>query len=565
MRTRTLVTSQWRIFLALSALAITISTLKADVVRSTDSTHWGLDSLDGIRDGSFHQTLTGAGVNIYVIDTGVRSTHADFKDALGNSRVTYVGDFCNSTALGGAPRTTSLETPYDDGYDGHGTHNASYAAGNLSGAAKDAKIFSLRAQGHDGPVLDPDCGEDANQAAMTWAVKWVTQHGIKPAVVNISFCGFGTGSLSQAIDASTAAGFVYTLSGCTGGDVIGHWGASVVNEALVVGGIRSDNTRLAPNDYDSALALYAPSAGMTGAGRGVAPEGSGGDNDYSIPENCCGNGPGDSFAAPMAAGVAALYLQAHPTASPAEVRMAVISAAAAGVVVNPGNSFNFLLQSTEAPDTNWRVGAIADFNGDGKADVIWQHQRTGLLDVWMMNGITRSVDVTPSPQFFASSPWQIVGSGDFNHDGHTDLVWWNPNDGHLVVWYMNGAAFISAADMSPANVADTNWVPVAVGDFDGDGQPDLVWWNKTSGAVGVWYMNGVTQSGSVNTVPYSVPDTQWHLIGAADFNGDGHPDLFWEHVGTGALAIWYMNNVTQTGGANPPGVADHELARGRAR
>jgi subtilisin family serine protease len=257
-----------------------------------------------------------------------------------------VGDFCNSTATGGAPRTTSPET-YDDGFDGHGTHNASYAAGKVSGVAKDARVFSLRAQNIVRDGSNPDCGDRTADRALKWAVRWVTGHGRKPAVVNISFGG-GDATVQQAILDSIAHGFVYVLSGNTGGDTQMTWGMSVPDKAIVVGGLHRDfTTPLAPQpvNYGPNVALFAPAEGLRGAGRGVEPEGMGGDDDYSIPTVCCGRRAGDSFAAPLVAGVAATYLEVHPHAQPDEVKRAIIAAATPNMVSNPGTAPNLLLYS----------------------------------------------------------------------------------------------------------------------------------------------------------------------------------------------------------------------------
>ncbi len=80
--------------------------------------------------------------------------------------------------------------------------------------------------------------------------------------------------------------------------------------------------------------------------------------------------------------------------------------------------------------------ATADFNGDGKSDVVWRQSSTGAVVVWLMNGSeieTNSLVATPGLE------WQIATVGDFNGDGKSDVVWRQSSTGAVVVWLMNGS------------------------------------------------------------------------------------------------------------------------------
>jgi hypothetical protein len=131
----------------------------------------------------------------------------------------------------------------------------------------------------------------------------------------------------------------------------------------------------------------------------------------------------------------------------------------------------------------------------------------------------------------------IVAAADFNGDGTPDLVWQNPSTGAANIWLMggaNGTTIVSSVVVSSGNA----WRIVAAADFDGDGHPDLLWQDPVHGTAQIWYMNGTTYQAAAN-VPNSTGST-WRVKAAADFNRDGHADLVWQDPAAGGAQIWYM-------------------------
>jgi FG-GAP-like repeat/FG-GAP repeat len=200
------------------------------------------------------------------------------------------------------------------------------------------------------------------------------------------------------------------------------------------------------------------------------------------------------------------------------------------------------------PDPAWQVVGIGDFNGDGRADLVWRNTTTGENRVWYTGGsgvhvgFVGSAMITP----VTDQAWQIVGIGDFNGDGQPDLVWRNTATGDNAVWYMNGSSLVGSAMMLP--LTDLNWKIVGIGDFNGDGKPDLVWRNTTTGQNGVWYMDGSIVVGGAY-MP-SQTDLNWQIVGIGDFNGDGKPDLFWWDNYQQRHVVWYMNGSSLVGSEN---------------
>jgi hypothetical protein len=185
--------------------------------------------------------------------------------------------------------------------------------------------------------------------------------------------------------------------------------------------------------------------------------------------------------------------------------------------------------------TSWSIAGSSDFNGDGKPDILWQNTSTGQRLIWLMNGTTfqstASLGVVPTS-------WSIAGSSDFNGDGKADILWQNSSTGQRLIWLMNGTTFQSTVNLG---VVPTSWSIAGSSDFNGDGKADILWQNSSTGQRLIWLMNGTTFQSTVNlgTVP-----TSWSIAGSGDFNGDGKADILWQNSSTGQRLIWLMNGTT---------------------
>jgi hypothetical protein len=182
----------------------------------------------------------------------------------------------------------------------------------------------------------------------------------------------------------------------------------------------------------------------------------------------------------------------------------------------------------------------ADFTGDGKPDIVWQHPDTGAVLLWEMNG---PVYVSSILLNAGGTSWKIVGVGDFTGDGKPDLLWQHPATGAVLLWQMNGTAFVGGSFVTSGG---TLWKVVAVADFTGDGKPDIVWQHPNTGAVLLWEMNGPTY---VSSTLLNAGGTAWTIVGAGDMTGDGKADLIWQLPSTGAVLLWQMNGTVLGSGA----------------
>jgi hypothetical protein len=110
-------------------------------------------------------------------------------------------------------------------------------------------------------------------------------------------------------------------------------------------------------------------------------------------------------------------------------------------------------------------------------------------------------------------PMQLVGNGDFNADGNRDLVFQNPANGTVVVCFTNGLETTSSQPIDPTPLVDVGWKVSGVGDFDRDGKPDLIWQHESNGSVGVWFMDGLRARSGSEVVAPGAMDSAWRIVG----------------------------------------------------
>lgn len=205
---------------------------------------------------------------------------------------------------------------------------------------------------------------------------------------------------------------------------------------------------------------------------------------------------------------------------------------------------------TAPADLNWRVAGTGDFNGDGLADIFWRHATTGSTSLWFMDGLTKLSTATPPG--IADVNWQVAGVADFNGDGKADILFRHGASGRNVLWLMDSATRLSSTEL--AATGDANWRIVGTDDFDGDGKADILWRNIVTGGNAMWQMDGATRTAS--TALPAVADVNWRVGGVGDFNGDGKADILFRHSGNGGTSLWIMNGATRTSALAPPGIAD---------
>lgn len=197
-------------------------------------------------------------------------------------------------------------------------------------------------------------------------------------------------------------------------------------------------------------------------------------------------------------------------------------------------------------DTNWILSGAGDLNGDGHVDLVWRHS-DGRVAAWLMNRVQmRSAELLSVP-VVADPEWRVRSVFDMNGDGRADILWQHQTRGVVGIWYMNGLRVMEARQVSGPVVADAGWVLVGASPqvthyHPLARDPVLIWHHQGTGDIAVWFMWGSTAIAAENLG--RLADTNWKLRGLPDLNFNGYADFLWQHQVDGRVVLWLDGNAT---------------------
>ena len=154
--------------------------------------------------------------------------------------------------------------------------------------------------------------------------------------------------------------------------------------------------------------------------------------------------------------------------------------------------------------------------------------------------VFQSVTAPQRPYDPGPDSWQVIGTADFDKDDLPDLVWRRRDQaGGVVIWLLDGAGAVKRALGIPEPAS--GWKVIGIADFDGDGHPDLAWRRQDdTGEVRIWFLDA--SGGVKKDIGLPLPASSWKVVGIADFDGDGHADLAWRRQDdTGEVRIWLLD------------------------
>ncbi len=270
----------------------------AHISGTQDNAPWGVDRIDQHAlplNTHFTSSQTGAGVRVYILDTGVRLSHSDFD--------------------GRAVTGLDVVTPGGNAGDchGHGTHVAGTAGGGVYGVAKSATIVSVRVF---------DCTGSGPWTNVITGIDWVIQQKLAsptvPMVINLSLTGDASQAFDDAIQRATETGIIVVAGAGNDGDDACNHSPGRSRHAIVVAASDKDDVVASYSNVGRCVDLFAPGTAIV--------------SDYNNSDRGTATASGTSMAAPHVAGAAALYLGRYPAASTSEVKQALIANATTGVL-----------------------------------------------------------------------------------------------------------------------------------------------------------------------------------------------------------------------------------------
>ncbi len=179
--------------------------------------------------------------------------------------------------------------------------------------------------------------------------------------------------------------------------------------------------------------------------------------------------------------------------------------------------------------TSWHIKGSGDYNADGHDDILWENLADGSRAIWLMDGNGGVLQAVPLGVL--STDWRIAGGGDYDGDGHDDILLENIATGLRAIWLMNGGQVTRVVVIGTLY----NWHMIAAPDLNSDGKADILLESTTNGNKVLWTMSGGAVQGATLLGTLAM---EWKLATATDINGDGHTDILLENTSTGARAAW---------------------------
>ncbi len=363
---------------------------------------WGLDRIDqmiGVDSEYTYPDTAGEGVHVYVLDTGIRTTHQEF-----GTRATQDYSAIADTLEG------------DPSCSAHGTHVAATIGGETYGVAKKVTLHSVRVLG---------CNGSGQTSWVLAGIDWVRLNHIKPAVANMSLGGGASLVEDNAVKAAIAKGVTFAVAAGNSDDNACYYSPARASTAITVGATDIADARAVFSNFGACVDIFAPGVAITSA--------------INDSDTATDTWDGTSMASPHVAGAAALYLAGNPTASPAAVTAFLIAQSGKNRVIDPLGSPNRLLFVTNkiASAPVLLTPALNSLTNNKTPTLTWKP---------LFNAETYDIEYTPDPRFAEANVTKINGVSDPTYPISPAL----PTDGR---WYWRVRGVNAYLELGPWSAA----------------------------------------------------------------------------------------------------------------
>jgi subtilisin family serine protease len=470
---------------------------------------WGIDRIDQRNlplDNNYTYDTTASNVHAYVIDTGIRITHSTF-----GGRATW--------------GFNAIDTNNTD-CNGHGTHVAGTIGGSQYGVAKGVQLVAVK-------VLD--CGGNGSFTQVVNGINWVTQNAIKPAVANMSLGAQGTDAPTEnAVRGAIASGVTFAIASGNSNANACNFTPARVAEAITVNASDTNDARASFSNYGNCTDIFGPGVNIT--------------SSWNTDDTATNTISGTSMATPHTAGVAALWLAAHPGDAPDAVQAALIANATPDKITNPGSgSPNRLLYTAPgggpgpgAPSVvhpgnqtaTVDVATSLQLNASGGTPPYTAWTASGLPPGLALNGSTGQITGTPTTA--GSYPVTATVTDSAGQSGSTTFTW-------TVVPSGGGCPAPGQKIANPGfESGSASWTASSgVVDQNGAQQPTHGGtWNAWLAGYGSTHTDTLSQSVTIPAGCSSYSLSFWLHIDTAETTSSVQYDKLTVQVGTATLATY---------------------------
>jgi hypothetical protein len=217
------------------------------------------------------------------------------------------------------------------------------------------------------------------------------------------------------------------------------------------------------------------------------------------------------------------------------------------------------------PGLNWDIVGVGRFKGEsGPLGIVWQDSIDGHVDIWewdfanqkvnLTSGGTGSIKISGGGVATPGSVWKVQGVGDYDGDGVSDLVFRNSSSNAIVVWGMDGTnGLVVKTPYTISQPIGSSFKIVGSGKFDANSTTDLIFRDDAADRTVIWTLAKSGTTLTATPVEFALkPGSNWRIQGLNDFNADGKTDIVWRDINNSQVSIWALDGA---GAALLPGNA----------